>query len=320
MSARFLMILLTIAVTLSVAAFWFYPRAPGAVVVRAAYAKSLPPVSGGLRVFHLGHSLVGRDMPAMLAQLAGADHSYELQLGSGTTLKQHWEPDLAIRDFEVANVTPRFRPAREAVASGQYDAVILTEMVEIRDAIRYFDSAAYLSRWANLAREASPQTQIYLYETWARLDDEQGWLKRLDLDLTRYWEKGVLLPDLITDGATPGQSERPVRVIPAGQVMAQYVRAIEAAGGVDNIGDRTALFALDPSGKQDMIHMSDLGAYLVALTHYAVIYRRSPVGLPYQLNLADGSPANAPGPQAARLMQEIVWQVVTSYAKTGVSP
>jgi hypothetical protein len=314
MSVRLLLILLPVAVALSVATYWFYPRGPSAAVVASAYATSLPPVSRPLRVFHLGHSLVGRDMPAMLAQLAGPGHAYESQLGSGTTLKEHWEPDLAIRDFDIANDGPRFRPAREAVGSGQYDAVIVTEMIELSDAIRYFDSAAYLSRWANLARGANPDTQVYLYETWAWLDDEQGWLKRLDLDLTRYWENGVLLPDLLANG-----TERPVRVIPAGQVMARFVRAIEAVGGVDNVTDRYALFAVDRDGKQDLIHMSDLGAYLVALTHYAVLYRRSPVGLPYQLNRADGSAADAPGPKAARLMQDIVWEVVTSYAKTGVA-
>ena len=32
-------------------------------------------------------------------------------------------------------------------------------------------------------------------------------------------------------------------------------------------------------------------AYLVALTHYAVLYRQSPVGLPHALSRADGTPA-----------------------------
>jgi len=254
----------------------------------------------------------------MLAQLAGAGHVYDSQLGWGTSLKEHWEPDLPIKGFETENTHAQYRPAHLAIGSGQYDAVILTEMVEISDAIRYHDSAAYLSLWAGLARDADPNTQVYLYETWHWLDDDQGWLARIDADLTRYWEDGVLLPDLLSTD-TGLSSGRPVRVIPAGQVMARFVRAVEKRGGVDNIADRTALFAVEPSGKQDLIHVSDLGAYLVALTHYAVLYRRSPVGLPHRLTRADGSPANAPGPVAARLMQETVWQVVTSYPKTGVA-
>ena len=101
--------------------------------------------------------------------------------------------------------------------------------------------------------------------------------------------------------------------------MAEFVRAIEAQGGIGNIPDRTALFARDANGEQDMIHLSDLGKYLVALTHYAVLYKRSPMGLPTQLNRADGTAAEAPAPEAAELMQEVVWRVVQDLPETGVA-
>lgn len=315
---RLVVILLPLVALAAAAWAWLVPPAHDSQKVAAIYAPPLPPAPGPLKVYHLGHSLVGQDMPAMLAQLAGDGHGYDSQLGWGTSLKEHWEPDLAINGFETENAHAHFRPARPAIGSGRYDAVVLTEMVEIGDAIRYHDSAAYLTLWAGLARDADPNTQVYLYETWHWLDDDQGWLARLDADLTRYWEDKVLLPDL--ESADTGfESPRPVRLIPAGQVMARFVRAVESAGGVDNIADRYALFAREPGGKQDLIHFSDIGAYLVALTHYAVLYRRSPVGLPYRLMRADGSPANPPGPAAARLMQETVWQVVTGYPKTGVA-
>ena len=317
MSPRTLPILILAALALAGLAWWYWskPRPPGAEVIAAAYATPLPPPEGPLSAYHLGHSLVGRDMPAMLAQLGGAGHSYALQLGWGTSLREHWEPDLTINGFEAENDTPQFRPARAAIGSGDYDAVVLAEMVELRDAIKYHDSARYLSKWAELARQASPATRIYLYESWHRLDIPEGWLSRLDSDLEALWEAKVLLPDLAAGGAA-----RPIHVIPAGQVMAAFVRAVEAAGGVDNITGREDLFARDETGALDPIHMGDLGAYLVALTHYAVLYGRSPLGLPRQLTRADGTAATAPGPNAARLMQQTVWQVVTTYPKTGVSP
>ena len=34
---------------------------------------------------------------------------------------------------------------------------------------------------------------------------------------------------------------------------------------------------------------------------------------------ADGSPATPPTPAAARVMQEVVWQVVSRYAATGIA-
>lgn len=295
------------------ASVWAGLRVIG-VSVPAIYETPLPPPQGALRVFHLGHSLVGRDMPAMLAQLAGQGHRYNSQLGWGTSLKEHWEDDLPINGFDSENAHPNFRPASEAIASGVYDAVVLTEMVELQDAIGYHQSARYLSWWNALARNANPATRVYLYETWHRTDDPDGWLSRIDSDLENLWEDKILMPALDATGDV-----QPIHVIPAGQVMARFVRAVEAEGGVGNIIAQHDLFALQDDGTPDPIHLSDLGNYLVALTHHAVLYHRLPEGLPRQLGRADGSPATAPSPEAAKLMQQIVWEVVTGYKKTGVA-
>jgi hypothetical protein len=267
-----------------------------------------------LRVFHLGHSLVGRDMPAMLAQLAPAGHGYESQLGWGTTLKAHWEPGMDIAGFETENAHQRFRSAREALGSGDYDAFVMTEMVEIRAAIRYFDSPDYLLRWAQFAREARPNIRLYLYETWHPLDDPEGWLVRLDRDFDRYWDREILRPALSADEAV-----RPIFVIPVGQVFARFVRRVEEGGSLEDIRRRDDLFARDAAGALDTIHLNDLGNYLVALTHFAVLYHRSPLGLPRELTRADGRPATPPAPFTAQLMQEVVWEIVTGEPMTGVA-
>jgi hypothetical protein len=280
----------------------------------ALYARPPAPPEAPLRVFHLGHSLVARDMPAMLAQLAGAGHGHESQLGWGASMRDHLGPVEAIRGTEVENAHPRFRPLREAMASGDYDALVVTEMVEIRDAIRYHDSAQSLAALIDLAVAGRPDIRLYLYETWHPLDDPEGWLTRLDADLARYWEDAILRPALAR-----AEAPRPVWLIPAGQVLAAFVRAVEARGGVPGIARREDLFGRNPDGAQDMIHLNDLGHYLVALTHYAVLYQRNPVGLPHALLRADGTPAVAPSPEAARLMQETVWQVVTALPRTGVA-
>lgn len=293
------------------------PRQPDEATIQAAYATPLPTPDGPLRVFHLGHSLVGRDMPAMLAQLAPEGHQHDSQLGWGTSLNEHWQGREAINGFDAENAHARYRDAKEAVGSGDYDAVVLTEMVELKDAIRYHDSTSALNRWADLARSGGPQTRIYLYETWHHLNDPEGWLTRLDADLPTLWEGALILPDL----AMTDEPMRPIHLIPAGQVMAAFVRRVEAAGGIGNVTNRESLFARDAQGALDTIHVNDLGAYLVALTHYAVLYQRSPLGLPFELTRADGTPAQAPDQRAARAMQETVWQVahvVQARQKTGV--
>lgn len=292
----------------------YFPNAKGKGEDRARtlYANPLVKPEGKLQVYHLGHSLVGRDMPAMLAQMAGAGHGYHSQLGWGTSLKAHWEPGEPINGFEFENDHPKFRPAKEAIGSGEYTALVLTEMVEIRDAVRYHDSPTYLAQWAGLAWDANPQTRIYLYETWHNTDDDAGWLTRIDQDLREYWQGRVKYPAL-------ANTDAPIHLIPAGQVMAAFIRAVDAQGGVEGISTLNDLFAQNEDGTPDTIHFNDLGAYLVALTHYAVLYHTAPTGLLRQLTRADGSQAVAPSQEAAALMQRVVWDVVAKHPETGVA-
>jgi hypothetical protein len=281
------------------------------------YASPLPKPAGAMRVFHLGHSLVSRDMPAMLQQLAPYGHEYESQLGWGTTLKSHWEhgsgSEAKINGFEIENNHPRYRDAKSALHSGHYNAFIMTEMVSLRDAIRYYASWDYVQRWARLALEGNPNIRVYLYETWHGLDETEGWLERLDRDLGELWEGEILR----RAAAAPGQQPT-IYLIPAGQVFARLVRELDARGGVGGLNRREDLFGRMPDGTQDTIHPNDIGAYVVALTHYAVLYHRTPVGLPYELRRANGQPAVAPSAEAARRIQEIVWEVVKSLPRTGV--
>lgn len=292
---------------------WFKPRLPAPEVIEATYAKPVPAPQGPMRVFFLGHSLVNQDMPAMLAQLAPKGHGYNSQLGWGTPMRAHWEKDVEILGFDESNAQPGvFRDAKQAIGSGEYDAVVLTEMVELSDAIKYHDSVKYLGLWADLAHSGNPDAPIYLYETWHWLTDPKGWEVRLQQDLADLWENRLLLADLARN------PDRPVHVIPAGQVLLNFMTAVRKAGGVEGVAGPQDLFGLDPEGKLDPIHMGDLGNYLVALTHYAVLYQKSPVGLPHELLKADGTPAKAPSAEAARLMQQVVWDTVTAYPKTGV--
>jgi len=264
----------------------------------ALYAAPVAPPPGPVDVYHLGHSLVGRDMPAMLAQLGG--HGHASQLGWGASLRDHWQGE--VPGFAEENASAAFRPAGEALDSGAYPVVVLTEMVELRDAIRWHDSARHLALWTARARAARPDVRVYLYETWHQLDDPAGWQARIDADLPALWEAQILRPAVAEAGV--------IRIIPGGQAMAALVTAAEA-GQLPGIMARADFFA-------DDIHFNDLGAYAMALTHFAAIYARSPVGLPHRLLRADGTPALPPPEAAVQAMQGLVWQVVGGYALSGV--
>ncbi len=296
----------TLSILSALGLYRFHPAPLEMEKFNALYTRPVPLPDGPRKVFHIGHSLVGRDMPAMLAQLAGAGHDYASQLGWGAPLRSHWDPDVPINGFAQENAHDKYRDALEAVASGDFDAVILTEMVEIKAAIRYQDSAQMLSNWASKAQAAG--ATVYLYETWHELDCPEGWRKRLDRDLGKYWEGQILRPALALQN-----NPQPIYLIPGGQVMAAFADALRSQGQTGPLRSHHDLFS-------DQIHFNDYGAYLVALTHYAVLYRRTPVGLPHALLRADGTAADDPGAEAARLMQHVVWDVVTRLPQTGVAP
>lgn len=275
----------------------------------AAYAHPLPPPAGALDVYHLGHSLVGQKMPQILAQMGGHDHAS--QLGWGTSLAQHSQGPEAVFGYETENSHAFHREAREALASGDYDAVVFTEMVELKDAITYHGSPAYLAIWAKAARAGNPDARLYLYETWHHLSDPAGWEARIESDLAALWE-GEVLAGALAHGAPP------VYLIPGGQVLAAAARAAKA-GGIAGVTARESFFALDDKGDQDTIHLNDLGVYVIALTHYAVLYQRSPEGLPNRFSLADGSVFFVET-DTAEALQSLVWQVVRQVPRTGIAP
>lgn len=291
------------------------PKRLGSNDFAERYAVALKAPDTGLGVYHLGHSLVGRDMPVMLEQLAHAagfaGHRHASQLGWGASLDQHRQGAAAVPGFAEENAHPNHAPAAD-VPWRDYGTVVLTEMVEIRDAIRYQDSAAALAYWAKAVRAGNPEARVYLYETWHRLDDAEGWLTRLDQDLTRAWQDDLMRvamadPDVGT-----------IHLIPGGQVLAAATRAMEA-GQIPGMTQREALFARDAAGAFDPIHLNDLGAYLIALTHFAVLYHQSPEGLPATLQRADGQAATLLPAAAVAPLQRLVWQVVSRYALTGVA-
>lgn len=278
------------------------------------YTKKLPPETKTLKVYHIGHSLVGQDMPYMIKQLAGEGHQYHSQLGWGSTLQSHWDPKIPINGFEQENNHPYYRDAFEAIESREYDAFVLTEMVEIEAAIKYFEAAKSLTNFARKIAMESPKSRIYFYESWHEVTDPKGWINRLDDDLEKYWEKQILHKALANLGG-----EVTIYLIPVGQVFSAFFKELESIGGLTDINRPEDIFDRKEDGSLDPIHINDLGKYFVALIHYTVLYRKNPQGLPYQLKRADGNDAIAPSPETAALMQRITWEVVTGMEKTGVA-
>ncbi len=141
--------------------------------------------------------------------------------------------------------------------------------------------------------------QLYLYAYWPWRDDPLS-----DQDgLSAAFEQ--VRAALSSNGP-------PVRIIPVGEA---FRAAVNEMGSGELAGlTRNDLY-------RDSLHPSDIGYYLIALVHFAVLHRRSPVGLPAQGISSDefsDAPVAIPSNIAAAF-QRIAWDVARHTPHTGVT-
>lgn len=201
-----------------------------------------------LTVLMVGHSLIGREQPRMLEQLLQASAPQarvEEQVINGAPLRWNWEHSAEAQGVD----------GRAFLHETPVDALILTEAIPLANHIEWSAGDEAGGRFAALARDANPDTRVFLLETWHSLDQgAQPWREQIEADLPA-WQG-------LADGIA-AESGAEVALIPAGQAMGDLHDAIEdgEVPGLERIED---LF-------EDDIHPNDLGHYFVALVAQAVL-------------------------------------------------
>jgi hypothetical protein len=252
-------------------------------------------------VVMVGHSLVNYDMPRMLEVLAddaGHTHQGGAQVLIGANLWANWDEHYEA-EFD----------ARTALASGNWDTLVLTEAIPLLNHLTWSDTFLYAGNWHGLALGANAATRTYIYETWHCTDsgtptgcdwddnDHIAWRQRLNEDLPR-WQS-------IADHLNANFEGAEVTLVPAGQALGLLHDRIQA-GQVPGYSSVFQLFS-------DNIHLTDTGNYFVALVMYATIYQRSPEGLTNDITDPWGGAYTMPDAATALLLQQIAWQAVSDY-------
>ena len=288
------------------------------------------PVTGGQRVFTCGHSfhvfvyrLVG-DM----AKAAGLEDHQSVGLSGigGSRVIQHWD------------VPEEKNKAKAALRSGNVDVLTLSP-IWLPD--------AGIEKFAKLSLQHNPHIRVLVQEFWLPNDtyepiyplDVRKKVNHNATDLTDLREKQArYLADLdeYVRGINQDLGKDVVFVVPVGQA-ALALRERIAAGKCPGLKMQWDLFR-DPWG-----HAQPPLTVLSGYCHFAMIYRRSPVGLPVPKDLARyrritsdvelrklgwrPSPeevANAEGltqkeqEELNRLLQELAWDAVTEHPLSGV--
>jgi len=347
--------------------------AAAAVATSDAAAAESAAETKTMHAYHIGNSLIRSitmDRLHGLMAERGVDYQFGAQMGAGTQLKQHWllarggkqfktnkwETNKPAGDtFEPAgpdrNPYPlRFGRYDKALTEQKWDALILQP-----HGSHIADDVEAIGNFINFALDNKSVKQVYLYQTWVRrapVKDASGkrvgvehidyaalWAKRKyrstgmgwDTFRTRDYHEQLIKA---VNAAFAGKLDRPVRVIPAGDVFYEldlhlkagkipglaelYGRKPDAIPGWDPATGATAganILYADGIHPNPIPHLTgNISNYAVALTHVAVLTGNSPVGLSGKLYGLD----DAKDAALINALQQTVWDVVRKHPHTGI--
>jgi hypothetical protein len=236
---------------------------------------------------------------ADMAKAAGIQGHEQLAISSigGSKLIQHWD------------LPPERNKAKPVLLAGRADLFTMAPT---------FLPDPGIENFVRLGLEHNPRLRFTLQQNWVPYEDPELWLqpvkpRTLDRDtltLAQLRAKHDPYFKLIEDHVRDLNQRIPaakIAVVPCGEaVLALRAKVIQ--GAAPGVRTQNELFTdvLGHPGPQIRV--------LSAYCHFAVIYRRSPVGLPVPGQLAKLPEAE----KLNRLLQEIAWQVVVAHPLSGV--
>ena len=287
-----------------------------------AFGQTLPPKQAypyNVKQIHSGHSLTDPlfgTWPGQYVDLVASQNSlqgwaiFDVMVGKstipGSSMYTRWNtppgfgsPDARhqINSWELLSITERVPLAYQGGSNQQW---YLDQIQEQKNYLSLFVNNA----WNNGSNGNGAPT--LLWTTWTNIDNSNGpWRQMLDTQGEEF-ERMQDYANANKPTAAPY-----VYIIPGHIMMARLYDDIQLnlVPGITNINE----FFIDN------IHTNSYGSYAIAMIHYACVFNKSPVGLPN--NLLSNPPAGfqVPSPELASYLQNMIWDVVTTYPRTGIT-
>ncbi len=268
--------------------------------VSSARAVEAPPA--GLKVLTAGHSFHVWMPPlvAEMAKAAGIQGHEQLAISSigGSKVIQHW-------DLPAAK-----NKAKPVLESGKADLFTMAPT---------FLPDAGIENFVKLGLEHNPKIRFTLQQNWVPYEDPAIWLsrerpKQVDRDGKTVAQLRAMHEPYfqMIEGHVKELNARipsaRIAIVPSGEAVLA-LRAKVIAGEAPGVRTQSELFTdvLGHPGPQIRV--------LSAYCHFAVIYRRTPVGLPVNSQLAKLPEAE----KLNQVLQEIAWKAVTEHPLSGVT-
>jgi hypothetical protein len=269
---------------------------------KAPDKKLAEPITKGQRVFTCGHSFHVW-VPAIVADLAKkAEIPDHVQIGTssigGSRVIQHWDK------ADDKNT------AKEALKTGKVDVLTLSPI---------FLPDPGIDNFTELALKYNKDIRVLVQPIWLRWDIYEPTTKRpakvdhnaiTGEELRKRHEEHFQRMDAHIRELNKKYGKTVLYEVPAPQAVIALREKI-IAGQAPGLKSQEDLFT------DELGHGKAPLKVLVAYCNYAVMYRRSPVGLPVPEELKR---ANLGGQEEKlnRLLQELAWEAVTQHPLSGV--
>ena len=285
------------------------PAAKSPATSGIASARPADPITKGQRIYASHHSYFVQ-VPPILAQLATtggfADQAW---LGNkyigGSKSIQHW------------NLKDEDNKAKEILKAGAADVLILTPVYLPDEGIEKF---------AEFGLASNPNLRVTVQEFWLPYDayephyydppkipkpekvdhNAQTGAGLREMHARYFHEMDALIGDI-----NRKLGKQVVFVVPAGQAVIALREKI-ISGQAPGLKSQDDLFT-DPLG-----HPRPALQVLIAYTHFAVIYRKNPTGLPVPSALAALKLPDNEATALNRLLQDLAWDAATHHPLSGV--
>lgn len=282
-----------------------FPAATVAEVVPAA-TQPVVPIDHGLRVFVAGHSFHVPMAPVLAEVAKSAGLADNELLGTmyrgGSQVKELWD-------------VPTWRnPAKTALRSGKVDVLTTSPLVQLPD--------PGLDQFVELALQNNPAARVTVQLSWPAYDaifDKRILHRKVDraaTDLVALDKAGEGYRKAFAEqiAAANQRAGKPVAFsVPIGPAVLAFREKVRL-GQAPGVKSEAELFS-DALG-----HPREAIMVLNAYCHFAVIYRRTPVGLPVPSTLARMKRLSADDRVALnQLLQTLAWDAVRRDPHSGLT-
>ncbi len=302
----------------------------GLAVMIGGLSASSAMAGDELAVYHIGNSLTG-DLVSVFPKLAskeakadGRDYRWGLHFRPATSLFFMYRNPLDAKTASIVATGDQghrwkkaadegFMPWTKALPGNYWDVVTLQVWQDDAKATLKDDTETVNAIIAaTRVRADNASTRFFIYAPWtmARFNEPESFKNAFTAPTPDDPKTpGVATRDYFRHVCDAVQKTNPdVALIPSGEVLLALDEKMRAG--------RFEQFTSVQQLHRDVIHLNSIGCNVTAWTAYAVIFKKSPVGLPNDphpgkeyppfKNVVEGSPADL------KLMQETVWEVVMS--------